>query len=70
MKCELCPNQQFESFEFAIEHYENEHNTKGYIDCCGSKYISRRKLVEHNRTHLNPNIFRCNICFKRYGSQV
>ena len=70
MKCELCPNQQLETFEFAIEHYKNVHNIKGFIECCRRKYQSRRKLMDHISKHLDPDVFKCNICDKRFASKV
>ena len=63
MNCELC-SFQLESFSQAKRHYSSEHNVIGYLICCKRKFINRINLLDHVKTHLNPNEFKCLQCDK------
>ncbi|XP_073837969.1 uncharacterized protein isoform X1 [Musca autumnalis] len=58
----VCPN-----IETLEKHFEAHHPDKAiYIVCC-SLLISLHMAREHALLHKNPNTFRCNLCYKRYG---
>lgn len=63
MDCELC-SFQLASFSQAKRHYSSEHMVTGYLICCRRKYLNRIKLLDHVKTHSNPDEFKCKQCNK------
>lgn len=64
MKCEICPDVEFETFVAAKKHYRSVHNTRGYLICCGKKIWRRYLIMQHIRRHINPDGIRCDQCGK------
>lgn len=55
--CSLCPTQ-LRSFEQAVGHYRSAHTIeRGFLECCGKKFIRRGAVVDHAMWHLDPNAF-------------
>ncbi|XP_058443330.1 zinc finger protein 62 homolog [Malaya genurostris] len=48
------------------KHYKTDHNMRGYAICCGRKFCKKRRLYEHCQRHINPDMFRCEICNKSF----
>lgn len=63
MKCIYCETI-LKSTDDASAHYAAIHSDqpRGHVRCCQSKFISRSLFNWHIVWHLNPNVFRCNIC--------
>uniref|UniRef100_A0A182QXA3 C2H2-type domain-containing protein n=1 Tax=Anopheles farauti TaxID=69004 RepID=A0A182QXA3_9DIPT len=47
-----------------FQHYREEHQTPGYIQCCNRKFFRRARLLEHLGGHLGSIV--CDICGKVY----
>lgn len=62
MKCDICNDVNFESLTIARQHYRIMHERKGYLTCCGRKFIQRHEIVKHIRFHINPDSYRCEQC--------
>lgn len=57
-KCELC-SAQIDTLEMAKVHYLSEHeNPKGYLRCCGNKFMNKSETLDHIQYHIDPDIFR------------
>ncbi|XP_058120020.1 zinc finger protein OZF-like [Anopheles ziemanni] len=69
MKCEICGQQQ-DSFTTLKIHYHQQHNTRGYIKCCGRMFNSRYRLLEHLSYHVGASMVRCEICDKTFSSRT
>ncbi|XP_055314296.1 transcription factor grauzone-like [Sitodiplosis mosellana] len=63
MNCDFC-DVTFGKFEEAIQHYKVKHNNrpKGYVKCCSLKWSQNSHLNAHIVWHLNPELFKCQIC--------
>ncbi|XP_055314289.1 transcription factor grauzone-like isoform X2 [Sitodiplosis mosellana] len=63
MSCDYC-DTTFGTFEGAIQHYKVKHNNqpKGYVKCCSMKWLRRYHFHSHIVWHLNPELFKCQIC--------
>ncbi|XP_058120029.1 zinc finger protein 675-like [Anopheles coustani] len=68
MKCEICGQQQ-DSFTTLKIHYHQQHNTRGYIKCCGRIFNSRYRLLEHLSCHVGASMVRCEICDKTFSTR-
>lgn len=67
MKCEICTdNITFETLRNAKDHYRSVHNKSGYLMCCGNKFHSRYRALDHIRFHINPDAYRCVQCDKSF----
>lgn len=55
-----------ENFYYLEKHYKNEHNLLGYALCCNRKFFKKRKLYEHCLRHINPDMFRCELCKRSF----
>lgn len=60
MKCAICGPKQpsFDTFKDMQLHYNKEHNTRGYIVCCGKKIYRKDRAMDHITIHTNPNAFK------------
>lgn len=56
LTCTIC-SAQFQKFNDLARHYQVEHETKGFVNCCKRKFKSRSRLLEHTECHINPNAF-------------
>uniref|UniRef100_A0A182KA93 Uncharacterized protein n=1 Tax=Anopheles christyi TaxID=43041 RepID=A0A182KA93_9DIPT len=68
MKCELC-GEKLESFTALKNHYYRQHQTHGYIKCCGRTFHSRYRLLEHLSYHVGASMVRCEVCNKTFSSR-
>lgn len=68
MFCDIC-QQPLESFSHARTHFRNEHNTIGYLICCGKKYKQRNRLIDHLNTHFNVQ-YPCPVCGKTFDAKA
>ncbi|KAG4067427.1 hypothetical protein HA402_009664 [Bradysia odoriphaga] len=75
MKCDICDEDEFDTWYGVKRHYRNVHQTIGYLKCCDQKFHRRCKLLDHIRQHivtpesskLNDQIrefysMKCDIC--------
>lgn len=68
MSCDIC-NEPFETFRTAQKHYRAVHKSPGYIICCGKRFKRRGSAMDHISYHLNPDLFRCEPCGKRFSDK-
>lgn len=54
MRCDLCDDVQFSTFQNAKQHYRTVHEIKGYLMCCDKKFMKPRTIDDHLRWHTNP----------------
>lgn len=66
LTCALCENP-LENFRELKIHFREEHQTNGYVKCCGKKLIRRGVLVDHIKFHTNPEYFKCEHCEKLFA---
>uniref|UniRef100_A0A182PN79 Uncharacterized protein n=1 Tax=Anopheles epiroticus TaxID=199890 RepID=A0A182PN79_9DIPT len=69
MRCELCPEQDEHSFDrfYTLQlHYRRQHQTRGYVRCCGVQLYRRFRVMEHIESHRGT--IRCEICEKLFKS--
>lgn len=67
LECDLCKpkdSKVFKKLSSLITHYKNVHKLKGYVICCGAKYVKVRNMAMHLARHLQPNAFKCPECKK------
>ncbi|XP_055630985.1 zinc finger protein 91-like [Toxorhynchites rutilus septentrionalis] len=64
----ICEKCEFvgENYYQLEKHYKTDHNTRGYAVCCGRKFCKKRRLFEHCQRHINPDMFRCELCNKSF----
>lgn len=56
--CDLCKERPtFETFETMNDHYLEEHGTRGYVQCCNKKLLTKRSVVYHAEVHARPTDF-------------
>ena len=65
MECNLC-NIILPDFQSLIAHYRVAHNIVGYGMCCGRKFYRRGVLADHLKLHKDPDLFKCQLCSKRF----
>ena len=68
MECNLC-NIILPDFQSLITHYRIVHNSVGYGMCCGRKFYRRGVLADHLKLHKDPNLFKCQLCSKRFNAR-
>lgn len=57
--CDLCDSQPpFVTFKKLQEHFEETHQTKGYIICCERKIYRKDRILNHITNHVNPDAFK------------
>lgn len=61
LECDLC-NQQLPDFDSLRAHFSRVHQERCYLKCCERKFFRRCVYVEHLRLHLNPDLYKCDIC--------
>uniref|UniRef100_A0A1I8PYX1 C2H2-type domain-containing protein n=1 Tax=Stomoxys calcitrans TaxID=35570 RepID=A0A1I8PYX1_STOCA len=66
--CDKC-NESFETFALLIHHFSKDHNERGYVVCCDTKFFYRRFLVDHVKCHIDPDCYKCSYCGKRYPNK-
>lgn len=54
MRCDLCDDVQFSSFQDAKQHYRNAHQMSGYLVCCDQKFMKPKTIDDHLQWHINP----------------
>lgn len=64
MKCDIC-KFEFDTFSTVLKHFKKNHGIKGYLMCCGKKYVKRFRLLEHLNSHYNIT-FECDVCHKKF----
>ncbi|XP_058828723.1 zinc finger protein 62 homolog [Topomyia yanbarensis] len=68
LSCDLC-QQSFNDFGDLRQHFESVHNEEPYLKCCNKKFNKKYLMVQHLQWHMNPEIFRCDICSKNCNSK-
>jgi hypothetical protein len=63
LECNLC-KRKFRKFSAMINHFKNEHSTKGFVNCCGLKIVKIRQIALHMARHIQPDAFKCPKCEK------
>ncbi|CAD7013653.1 unnamed protein product [Ceratitis capitata] len=63
LTCFLCDKSLTDFRDLKI-HYRENHQTNGYIKCCGKKLFKRGDLVDHIHFHKDPEYFKCPQCEK------
>ncbi|XP_004522609.1 transcription factor grauzone [Ceratitis capitata] len=63
LSCFLC-QKSLENFTVLKVHYREQHETNGYVKCCGKKLLRRSVLVDHIHFHNDPEFFKCQQCEK------
>uniref|UniRef100_A0A1A9WFC9 C2H2-type domain-containing protein n=1 Tax=Glossina brevipalpis TaxID=37001 RepID=A0A1A9WFC9_9MUSC len=61
LECDIC-NAVLSNFDCLRAHFSSEHKTRCYVKCCGRKMFRRYVFAEHLRLHINPDLFKCDIC--------
>ncbi|XP_037828120.1 zinc finger protein 568-like [Lucilia sericata] len=60
--CEICKST-FPYYSLMRTHFYHEHpGEKCYISCCQRKISRISDALDHIRSHLDPNVYRCKIC--------
>ncbi|XP_037046655.1 transcription factor grauzone-like [Bradysia coprophila] len=63
MTCNICEDvTPFNTWMEVRSHYREEHNTSGYLVCCGNKFPTRYLIMEHVLRHINPKAHQCDQC--------
>ncbi|XP_055381325.1 zinc finger protein 729-like [Condylostylus longicornis] len=63
--CAIC-NEKFTSFNGIKRHYNNIHQTRGFINCCKLKFYTREELIDHiDCNHFNSDRLKCHLCDKK-----
>ncbi|KAJ6641729.1 Transcription factor grauzone [Pseudolycoriella hygida] len=68
MKCDIC-DDAFETYREVHKHFRAAHNMKGYLICCGNKFLHRDSVISHIKFHSNPNEFSCGQCSQKFTSE-
>lgn len=61
LECDLC-KLQLSNFNHLRGHFSHVHQERCYLKCCERKFYRRCVYVEHLRLHLNPDLYKCDIC--------
>lgn len=57
--CDICKSStQFNSFKELQEHFNSEHNQRGYVECCDKKFYRKDRLMNHITNHIYPDAFK------------
>lgn len=68
LECDLC-NLQLVDFNSLRDHFNCVHQERCYLKCCERKFYRRCIYVEHLRLHLNPDLYKCDICGRKSTSK-
>lgn len=59
LNCDICKTAtQFNSFKELQEHFNLEHNQRGYVECCDKKFYRKDRLMNHITNHIYPDAFK------------
>lgn len=56
MRCDICTDTQFSSFQHAKLHYKSVHGVTGYLVCCNKKFVKAKTVDNHLQWHINPEL--------------
>lgn len=57
--CDICKTSSpFNSFKELQEHFNSEHNQRGYVECCEKKFYRKDRLMNHITNHIYPDAFK------------
>lgn len=56
MRCDMCDEGTFSSFQGAKEHYSQSHGIIGYLVCCDKKFVKAKTVDDHFQWHINPEV--------------
>lgn len=56
--CDHCVEILPISLDLVQNHYNDEHDTNGYIKCCEEKLTTFDQINDHILCHLHPEIFK------------
>lgn len=56
MRCDICSDTQFSSFQHAKLHYKSVHGVTGYLVCCNKKFVKAKTVDNHLQWHINPEL--------------
>ncbi|XP_065086637.1 transcription factor grauzone-like [Ochlerotatus camptorhynchus] len=69
MICDLCGTSAA-TFTILRSHFWKEHKRRdGYVVCCNKKLSKRYTILDHIDFHANPDVFRCEVCGKKYKNK-
>ncbi|XP_036331003.1 transcription factor grauzone-like [Rhagoletis pomonella] len=57
------------NFKELKDHFRKDHQTSGYVLCCGRKLPERSLLIDHLHWHEDPDYFKCKHCGKRMSER-
>ncbi|XP_055523257.1 transcription factor grauzone-like isoform X2 [Wyeomyia smithii] len=57
------------TFGELFSHYRAEHKRKPVVTCCGNRFNSRQRLLQHVQSLNNPIAFRCEMCFRCFRNE-
>ncbi|XP_058444475.1 zinc finger protein 675-like [Malaya genurostris] len=57
------------TFGELFSHSRSTHKNKPVITCCGNRYNSRQRLLQHVQSLKNPVAFRCDLCFRCFRNE-
>lgn len=63
LKCKVC-GATLATFKDFQRHFRIKHDAPAYIKCCGVRFYSKQRMVKHIQSHVNPDLFKCQICNK------
>lgn len=64
--CVLC-SEMCQTYSLLRQHFQKKHpQEKFYILCCQHKFSLRYRIEDHVRLHINPNVFKCDLCDKPF----
>nr|XP_019533179.2 transcription factor grauzone-like [Aedes albopictus] len=66
--CEEC-FERFDDFLTIRKHKIDVHE-KQYITCCNKQFRTRAFLYQHVQVVLNPELFKCDVCDRKFKSQI
>lgn len=69
LHCHVCEQQQKTLLHLYI-HTMEQHQTRGFIECCGRRLASIRYAYDHMRYHINPDAFKCDHCDQRFFTWI
>jgi hypothetical protein len=65
LECLLCSTKKkFRKLSAMLNHFKNQHSTKGFVTCCGMKIVKLRQIAMHMCRHIQPEAFTCSVCGK------
>ncbi|XP_053685536.1 transcription factor grauzone-like [Sabethes cyaneus] len=68
MNCDMC-GESFANVVTLKAHFRKQHDTSGYVVCCGKKIYVKSSMINHIALHQDPDAFRCKLCNKSYKNK-